>query len=162
MSEDRRFCYIDFDEVFSIFWARGFNGYIQLQNTGHYYHPAVIDAFLQMVTDRSLIPVWVTSWEEGVHRLSERMGFTDSCSYEVLSAMEHDANLDNWLKFDSVSSHFSAHRPSTALWLDDDIYSYGFAVEWCVEQGVKWFSPNKMTGLTLNDIGSLDRWLLEQ
>lgn len=156
------FCYMDFDEVFNIFWAKGFVGYEQNQLTGHYYSPAVVDAFLQMATDHRLNIAWVTTWEEGVHRMAEQMGFTDTHSYEVLPAHESDSDLNSWLKFDSVSEHHQLYQPKNSIWLDDDIFSYQFAVEWSQKNGVHWFSPSKSTGLILSDIELLDEWFNSQ
>lgn len=161
MQNYENFCYIDFDEVFSVYWANGFDGYTQLKS-GLYYSPVVVDAFLKMATAHHLTIAWVTTWEDGVHSVAERMGFKDTRSYTVLPAFENDTDLDSWLKFDSVSYHYDHHRPQNAIWLDDDIYSYPFAVKWCGENDVRWLSPNKATGLTLSDIRLLDNWFVSR
>lgn len=155
------FCYMDFDEVFNIFWARGFDGYEEYK-TGHYYSPAVVEAFLQMAMKHQLHIAWATTWEEGIHRMAEKIGFADTLNYEVLPAHESDANLDTWLKFDSVSAHYQLHQPKNTIWLDDDISSYPFAVEWCQANGIRWLSPSKLTGLVLSDIVLLDEWFSSQ
>lgn len=149
----RSVCYVDFDNVFNLHWKPVHGEFIQHGSKGYsHYSPAVVESFNQFAKTPDLEIIWVTTWESAAGKMGASIGLENSQSWLWLPAMEYDASMDEWLKYDSVRKHWENHSYDSAIWIDDELVDYDFAVEWCSRVGIHAISPNPSTGLTLGDI----------